>query len=115
MTLGEAQREFTRCVGELIGFAYAQGFELTFGETYRTPEQARINAHAGTGIVNSLHIKRLAVDFNLFRGGKWLQQTADHAALGAHWKTLHPMARWGGDWERKKDGNHYSFAWEGVE
>lgn len=114
MTLGETQRAFTRTLADLIVFAYDQGFELTIAEAYRTPEQARIMAASGKGIVNSLHVKRLAVDLNLFRGGKWLTRTEDHAPLGAHWKTLHPLARWGGDFSRP-DGNHYSFEWEGVQ
>jgi hypothetical protein len=113
VTLGEAQRQFSPCLARLILWAYEQGFEITIAEVYRTPEQAIRNAHAGTGIVNSVHVKRLAADLNLFRGGKWLTTSADHAPLGAHWKTLHDLARWGGDFSRP-DGNHYSFEWEGV-
>lgn len=116
MTLGQAQRAFTLCVAQLIEWAYAHGYELTLAEVYRTPEQARIMAMQGSGIVNSNHIRRLAVDLNLFRDGKWLTRTEDHAELGAHWKTLHPLARWGGDFGGKRpDGNHYSFEWEGVQ
>ncbi|MBG5987156.1 M15 family peptidase, partial [Proteus vulgaris] len=65
MTLGEKQRKFTRMIADLIIFAYDNGYELTFSEAYRTPEQAKLNAKSGTGIKNSLHTQRLAVDFNL--------------------------------------------------
>lgn len=112
MTLRETQSEFVRCVAELIHFAYAHGYELSFGEAYRTPEQAKRNAEQGIGIANSVHCSRLAVDFNLFRNGAWLTKTSDHAPLGQYWKGLHPLARWGGDF-RSPDGNHYSFQYEG--
>ncbi|OZS64668.1 hypothetical protein CHI96_18920, partial [Proteus mirabilis] len=72
MTLGEKQRKFTRMIADLIIFAYDNGYELTFSEAYRTPEQAQLNAKSGAGIKNSLHTQRLAVDFNLFKDGKYL-------------------------------------------
>jgi len=113
MTLREAQCEFTRCVSKLIAFATDCGYELTFAEAYRPPAQAMAMAQSGRGIVRSLHIKRLAVDFNLFRNGSFLTDTHSHKVLGDYWTTLHPLARWGGDFS-KPDGNHYSLEWEGV-
>lgn len=113
MTLGEAQREFSRKVADLIVWAYAHGYEVTFGEAHRTMEQAAWNAKAGTGIANSLHVKRLAIDLNVFRGGVYLTLSEQYAELGAAWKAMHPLARWGGDF-KKPDGNHFSFEWEGV-
>lgn len=109
MTLGEKQREFTLMVASLIRWAYEHEYELTFGEAYRTPEQAALNAKNGTGIANSLHTKRLAVDFNLFREGKFLQYTEDHQPLGEYWESI--GGTWGG---RFGDGNHYSLEHEGV-
>lgn len=114
MTLGEKQRLFTRLVGILIEYAYQQGYELGFGETLRRPEQAVRNADNGTGIRNSLHKLGLAVDFNLFKEGKYLTLSEDHNLLGQFWKGLHPLARWGGDFKPKPDGNHYSLEHEGV-
>jgi len=101
-TLREKQSRFTRYVGMLIEWADLQGYELTFGETWRTPEQAALNAAKGIGIKNSLHCDRLAVDFNLFRGGKL---TADHRPLGEYWESLAPDCRWGG---RFGDPPHFS-------
>ena len=112
MTLGEKQRRFTECIGKLITWAYDNGFELTFGDAYRSPEQAAANAAAGTGISKSVHTVRLAVDFNLFVDGAFQQTTDAHRPLGEYWKTLDPEARWGGDFT-KPDGNHYSFTHEG--
>ncbi len=109
-TLGQKQRRFTRLVGLLIEYAYAHGFELSFGEAWRTPEQAALNAKTGKGISNSLHIDRLAVDFNLFRNGKWLSASEDHKPLGEYWESLAPDCVWGG---RFGDGNHYSIRHNG--
>lgn len=103
MTLGQKQRKFTKMVALLILYAYERGYELTFAEAYRTPEQAALNAKAGKGISTSLHLDRLAVDFNLFRNGKYLTQTGDHRPLGEFWESI--GGTWGG---RFNDGNHYS-------
>lgn len=113
MTLGEKQRRFVELVGKLIEWAYSNGYELTFSEAYRTPEQAALNAKSGSGISNSLHTKRLAIDLNLFKDGVFLTTTDAHRPLGNYWKTLDPEARWGGDFS-KPDGNHYSLEHEGV-
>lgn len=108
MTLGDKQRRFTRMVALLIQYAYEIGYELTFAEAYRTPEQAQRNAEAGTGIANSLHTERLAVDFNLFKNGEYLTQTEDHRQLGEFWESI--GGAWGG---RFGDGNHYSLEHNG--
>jgi hypothetical protein len=109
-TLRQKQSLFVRLVGLLISEAYARGYELTFGEAWRTLEQARLNAATGKGISNSLHIDRLAIDLNLFRDGKFLSRTEDHRPLGEWWEKLHPLCRWGG---RFNDGNHYSIEHNG--
>ena len=113
MTLGEKQRRFVELVGKLIEWAYANGYELTFAEAYRTPEQAALNAKSGAGISNSLHTKRLAIDLNLFKDDVFLTTSEAHRPLGDYWKTLDPEARWGGDFSRP-DGNHYSLEHEGF-
>jgi len=113
VSLGEQQRRFTELVGRLIQWAYANGFELTFGDAYRSPEQAALNAKTGAGISNSLHTKRLALDFNLFVDGVFKTDSEAHRPLGEYWKSLDQLCRWGGDF-RKPDGNHYSMEFEGV-
>ncbi len=107
MTLRQKQSLFARLIATLITWAYSEGYEITLSEAYRTPEQARLNAMRGTGIVSSLHCKRLAFDLNLFKDGKYLTKTEDHRFLGERWKQMHPLCRWGGDFQRR-DGNHYS-------
>jgi hypothetical protein len=106
-TLSQKQRRFTRLVGTLIEFAYANGMELTFGEAWRTPEQARLNAQKGAGIVNSLHIERLAVDLNLFVDNVYQTDSAAYQRLGEFWESLGADCAWGGRFSRP-DGNHFS-------
>src|SRR3990167_2845260 len=113
MTLGEKQRLFTNLVGQLITWSYANGYELTFGDAYRTPEQAAANAAAGKGIARSLHTLRLAVDLNLFINGEYRTRSEDYKPLGEYFVSLHPLARWGGHFS-KPDGNHFSLEHNGV-
>jgi hypothetical protein len=114
MTLGEKQRLFTRLVGELIAWAYQHGYELTFGDAYRSPEQAALNAKAGSGIANSLHSQRLAIDLNLFINGTYQSDSHAYKPLGDFWKSLDAGCCWGGDFQTRADGNHFSITHDGV-
>jgi hypothetical protein len=114
MTLGDKQRRFTELVGRLIQFAYSSGFELTFGEAYRTPEQAALNAQKGVGIAKSLHMQRLAIDLMLFIDDVWQTAPEAYKPLGDYWKSLDPLCRWGGDF-KMKDAVHFSMEHEGVQ
>jgi hypothetical protein len=109
MTLREKQSLFVLFVAFLIGEIHAQGYEATFGETYR---------RKGVGRDWSLHRKRLAIDINLFKKGKYLTKTEAHKRFGLYWESLGktydvPLA-WGGRF-KKKDGNHYSFSHGGIQ
>jgi hypothetical protein len=112
MTLGEKQQQFTVMTAKLILWANERGFKLTFGEAYRTPEQAKLNAKTGAGIANSLHCQRLAVDFNLFINGEYKTKTEDYRQLGDYWKSI--GGSWGGDFKSNPDGNHFSLEHNGV-
>lgn len=112
MTLRSKQSLFVKLVAQLIDWAYAQGYEITFSEAYRPPFVAEEYARRGVGIKTSLHCSRLAIDLNLFKDGKYLTRTKDHEPLGEYWKNLHPLCRWGGDF-RRRDGNHYSMTHRG--
>lgn len=109
MTLNEAQSKFTYFTAKLIEHAYAAGYALTYGETYRTPAQAARNAASGSGISNSLHCRRLAVDFQLFKDGEYLTDKASYAFLGTYWKSLDPHCFWGGDFKHLVDSDHFSY------
>lgn len=113
MTLSEKQRLFTKLVSQLISWSYANGYEFTFGEAYRTPEQAALNAASGKGIKNSNHIVRLAVDLNLFINGEYKTNSEDYKPLGEYWLTINPLCAWGGNFS-KPDGNHFSLEHNGI-
>lgn len=108
--LGDKQRVFARMVADLILFAYERGYELTLGDAYRDP---RVHGQHGRkksyGSANSVHKLRLAIDLNLFKGGKFLQKTEDHKELGEFWESI--GGSWGG---RFNDGNHYSLEHNGF-
>lgn len=111
MTLSEKQQKFTVMVGRLIAWADSQGYGLTFGDGYRSPEQAQLNAKSGKGIANSLHTQRLAVDFNLFIDGQYRTDSAAYKPLGEFWESI--GGTWGGRFS-KPDGNHFSLEHNGV-
>ncbi len=112
LTTRQKQALFAKLVGELIQFAYELGYELTFGEAWRSEHEAERLAREGRvrAIRRSLHQDRLAIDLNLFHNGVWLTRTTDHKPLGEWWEQRHPLCRWGGRFE---DGNHYSLEHEG--
>lgn len=111
MTLSEKQQLFTTLIAQLILWADEKGYRLTFGEAYRTQEQAAMNAKSGKGIANSLHTQRLAVDLNLFKNGIYQTDSADYKELGLYWESL--GGAWGGRFSRP-DGNHFSLEHNGV-
>ncbi|QOC54753.1 M15 family peptidase [Aeromonas phage T7-Ah] len=97
-------------VAKLIDFAYANGYELTFGDAYRDPRlHGDMGVKKGYGHSKSNHKIRLAVDFNLFKDGKYLTSSEDHKPLGEFWESI--GGTWGG---RFNDGNHYSLEHNGT-
>ncbi|EEC8836637.1 M15 family metallopeptidase [Escherichia coli] len=111
MNLSEKQQLFAVMIADLIHWAQEHGYRLTFGEAYRTPEQAALNAKTGKGIRNSLHTLRLAVDFNLFINGEYQTDTDAYRPLGEYWESI--GGTWGGRFSRA-DGNHFSLEHNGV-
>lgn len=107
MTLRQKQSLLVRLIARLIDKAESMGYELTFGDAYRSPEEAARLAKLGLGVKDSLHTSRLAVDLNLFKDGQYLSTTEAHRPLGEWWEAQHDLCRWGG---RFRDGNHYSLA-----
>ena len=105
MGLRTKQSQFVWMVGNLIQWCKDNGYELTFAEAYRTPEQAALNAKTGAGISNSLHCDRLAIDLNLFKDGEFITTTEGYTPLGEYWESI--GGSWGG---RFRDGNHFSLA-----
>ena len=115
MTLGQKQRKFTRMIAQLIEYAYANGYELTFGDAYRDPRlHGEVGVKKSYSSANSLHKSRLAVDFNLFKDGQYLTTTEAHKPLGEYWESI--GGTWGGRFGENggtADGNHYSLEHQG--
>ena len=94
MSLRDQQSEFVLKVSELIQFAYAQGYALTFGDAWAKSGHSQ----------SSRHYVRLAIDLNLFKDGVWLDDTESHKPLGEFWESIGGV--WGG---HNNDGNHYQW------
>lgn len=125
MTLGQKQRKFTLMVSYLIQHAYQLGYELTFGDAYRDPRvfgpvgERPIIVFGWDDDINrngrnyshhsSNHKQRLAIDFNVFRHGEYLDDGAEFKDLGEYWESL--GGTWGG---RFNDGGHFSLEHNGV-
>lgn len=91
-------------IAQLIVHASDLGYGLTFGDAYRDPR-----AFKGTkpyGKLLSNHKKRLAVDFNIFKDGEFLQGDEAHEAhskLHDFWDSI------GGNRRIPNDLNHYDY------
>ena len=109
-SLRQKQSRFVLMFAKLLLEAERQGYQVTMGEGYRSPEEAQRLAVAGKGIVNSLHCSRLAHDINLFRDGVYLTATEAYRPLGEWWEA--EGGAWGGRFTRA-DGNHFSLEHDG--
>lgn len=113
MSLREKQALFARLLGEFLVWVHSHpGWELTLGEAYVDDRRTELIHMPG-----SLHRFRLAIDINLFVGGVYI--AGEHPVwleLGKYWESLHPLTRWGGNWDKddkpvepgEGDFNHYS-------
>ncbi len=98
-SINPKQQKFTLMIANLILYANMRGVGLTFGDAYAT-----------TGhIKNSNHYNRLAVDFNLFVDGEYIDD-GDHPefiALHNYWVSI-------GGCTIDRDRNHFSVEHNGV-
>lgn len=104
-------------VAKLIEYAYSKGYGLTFGEAWRPPEMQILYVTKGLSrTVHSKHTQRLAVDFNLFKNGKYIRDPWQYLELGKFWESL--GGRWGGRFGVRKeeydkkigfDANHFEY------
>jgi hypothetical protein len=107
MSLIKTQSEFLLDAARLITFAASSGFTVTGGELYRTIEQQKIYVERGLSkTINSQHLKRLAIDLNLFANGE-VCKAGDYAPIGAFWESLNGANRWGGNFKKFVDANHF--------
>lgn len=116
MTRSDHQFEFLKDILLLINYAVGLGFKVTAEEFTRTKAQQRIYVASGRSkTMWSNHLRKLAGDLNFFFiiNGKevWINGLSGGEAvkilepLGKYWESLHPLNRWGGnfdlDWTRK--------------
>ena len=112
MDLRERQNTFLVNISLFIQYAFRSGYKLTSGEFFRSQETQAAHVAAGRSkTMNSMHLKRLAADFNIFIDGRLLFSDTTKIdsdlllakKLGDFWCSLNTANRWGGDFD--KDGN----------
>ena len=98
---------FAKNLSLLVQFIFASGYFCTYGEAFRTQEQAIWDVKHHTGILHSLHCERLAADINIFSADhKFLMEVKDYEKFGKYWESLHKCNRWGGRFSRP-DADHF--------
>ena len=108
MSLVTEQAAFLLDMCKLITYATEQGFVVTGGELARTIDQQQIYVKTGRSkTMNSIHLKRCAIDLNFFKEGKLCYNAEILAPIGNYWESLHPKNQWGGFWKSFKDVPHF--------
>ena len=106
--LVDEQWEFLKDIAKLITYADEMGLLLTAGEAYRTAYQQKHYIDTGRSqTMKSKHLKRLAMDFNLFVDGNLTWELEAYQPLGDYWESLNPKNQWGGNWKSFKDVPHF--------
>jgi peptidoglycan L-alanyl-D-glutamate endopeptidase CwlK len=109
MSLSQEQAAFLLDACALIKYATEQGFMVTGGELARTPEQQALHVKAGRSkTMNSIHLKRCAVDLNFFKDGQIIWDKGVLAPLGTYWESLNKANSWGGNGVKLVDTPHFS-------
>jgi len=108
MSLVAEQAAFLLDMCKLIQKATEMGFVVTGGELARTIEQQQIYVKTGRSkTMNSIHLKRCAIDLNFFKDGKLTYDVALLKPVGDYWESLNPKNQWGGNWKSFKDVPHF--------
>ena len=108
MSLVTEQAAFLLDVCKLIQKSNELGFTVTGGELFRTLEQQQLYIKTGRSkTMNSLHLKRCAIDLNFFIDGKLTYDVKVLTPLGQYWESLNPKNQWGGFWRSFKDVPHF--------
>lgn len=116
MSLRQEQSLFATDIVKLLTWAMNKGYQVTFGEAQRTPEQQAIYMKTGrTKTLNSYHIKKLAFDLFFFSStGKYLASKEEMQEIGDYWESLTAGKNsWGGNWNSFKDIPHFERRYKG--
>lgn len=109
MNLGQEQEAFVKDVLKLVDMAIRDGYGVRFGEVERTVEQQKLYIQAGRSkTMNSMHLKRCAIDLILILDGK-VATREQIRPLGDYWESLDSKNRWGGNWRGLVDAGKSSF------
>ena len=128
MTQAEARVLFTKLSAELIVWIFShrgQGgepdvWEVYWSEGYVKDTDAADGDHDGPHMEGGAHYMGTGGDLNLRVNGEYIKD-GNHPVwhlIGAKWKSMHPKARWGGDFKDRKgrpkmDSNHISIEFLG--
>jgi len=114
MSLSQEQAAFLLDACKLIQYASEQGWMVTGGELARTVEQQAIYVKTGRSkTLNSIHLKRCAIDLNFFKDGQIIWNKEMLAPLGAYWESLNKVNSWGGNGVKLVDTPHFSRGLDG--
>lgn len=109
MSLGQEQEAFVKDVLRLVDRAMALGFGVRFGEVERPLEMQKIYVQTGRSkTMNSMHLKRCAIDLILVIDGK-ICTREQIKPLGDYWESLDHRNRWGGNWRGLVDSGKSRF------
>jgi hypothetical protein len=104
--LSEIQIIFSLNIATLIIELNKRGYQCTFGEVARTPEQQEIYVKTGKSkTMLSAHINRLAADINLFKDGVYLTEAKEYKVAAETWEALNENNVAGFSWGW--DANHF--------
>lgn len=120
MKLWEARCEFTAAINQLLNWASddetMQGYRIAFGEGLVAQTDAADGDYDGPHMSGGGHYTGVAHDLLVYDSNGTYISNGDHKtyqAMGAAWKRMHPLSRWGGDFKSNPDANHFGFLWGG--
>ncbi len=109
-TLGDHQEKFAKHAVMLINHAWELGFKVRLGEVQRPLEMQQLYVNSGRSkTLNSMHIKKCAIDLVLINKEGKVATRNEIKPLGDWWELLDPLNRWGGSWRGLIDAKKSSF------
>jgi peptidoglycan L-alanyl-D-glutamate endopeptidase CwlK len=108
VSLVNEQFEFVKDVIKLLEKAIEMDLVVTLGEAHRPIEMQELYIKTGRSkTMNSMHLKRCAIDLNFFKDGKLTYDITLLKPLGDYWESLNTSNQWGGNWKKFKDVPHF--------
>lgn len=109
MKTSDKQWLFLQDVAKLIIYAESKGYKLTGGELWRTDYQQAEYLRTGKSTTsNSNHLRRMAIDLNLFVNNEVMWTRCDEwEDLGTYWEAIGTHNRWGGHYTTFTDLPHF--------